>query len=82
MSAPDRSVADADRAAHDLVDAERLERGACADDVDDRVERADLVELDVGRIDAVHRPLDLGQSGEDRSCARAHPLGELSAVEQ
>ena len=40
-------VADRDRAERDLVDAEHLERGAGADDVDDRVERADLVEVDV-----------------------------------
>ncbi len=41
------AVADRDRAADDGVDAEDLERDTDADDVDDRVERTDLVELDV-----------------------------------
>ena len=47
-----------------LVDAEHLERGARADDVDDGVDAADLVEVDlVGRA-PVEAALDLGQRGE------------------
>ena len=50
----------------DAVDAEVVQGGGDADDVDDRVERADLVELDVGRVDAVHRAL-----GARRACRRS-----------
>ena len=49
----------------DLVDVERFEGGAHADDVDDGVDRTDLVELDVVGLDAVQLALDGGESSED-----------------
>ena len=51
-----------------LVDAERLQGGAGADDVDDGVDAADLVEVDRGGRPAVEAALGLGQEEE-------HPLG-------
>ena len=58
--------ADGDRAGAHLVDAEHLEGGARADDVDDGVERADLVEVDARRRSTPwRRALGLGQRVED-----------------
>jgi hypothetical protein len=54
-------VSDGDRAAPHVVDVERLQRRTHADDVDDRVERTDLVEFDLCRIDAVDRRFDLAE---------------------
>ena len=75
-------MADGDRAAPHLVDVERLEGRADADDVDDRVERADLVQFHVGGIDAVDGALDLAQPFEDGPRPPAHPLGQVGVVEQ
>ena len=54
------------------VDAEVREAERRADDVDDGVERADLVELDLLGRDAVHAPLGLGEAREDGERALAH----------
>ena len=58
MSGVDDAAAEADRRAVDLIDVERLERCAHAHYVDDRVKRADLVQLDVGWVDAMNGALD------------------------
>ena len=46
------------------VDAERVQPGARADDVDDRVDRADLVEVHVVDGRPVHGGLGVGESAE------------------
>ena len=82
MGAADRSGPDGDRTAPDLVDGERFQRCARTDHVDDRVEGTDLVQLDVVRIDAVDRSLDLGEAGEHRASPSSDALGEVGIVEQ
>ena len=61
MGAADRAVTHRDRTAPHLVDVECLQCSAHPDHVDDRIERTDLVEFDIGRLDAVDRPLDLAE---------------------
>ena len=58
------------------VDAEVLEGGGDADDVDDGVERADLVELDLVGGDAVDLALGRGQRGDDAQ----RPLADAGAA--
>lgn len=64
------------------TDAQVDQRGAAADDIADRVERAHLVELDVVGRDAVHGTLGVGEGPERRVRAVAHPRLELGGVEQ
>jgi hypothetical protein len=56
----------------DRVDAEVHEAERRADHVDDRVERAHLVERHVVGRDAVHAPFGSGERGEDRERTVAH----------
>jgi len=56
--------ADRDRAGGQPFQTERVQAGGDSDHVGDRVERADLVEVDVLRVDPVHRRLGPGQPGE------------------
>ena len=67
-----------------LVDAEHLERGARADDVDDGVERADLVEVRPRRRSVRwRRALDLGQPLERRPAPLAATrAGKVGGVER
>ena len=71
------AVPDRDRAADDGVDAEDLERDADTDDVDDRVERTDLVELDVVGGDAMDLAFDLGERAVDGQRPFADAVGEV-----
>ena len=48
------SMSDTDRRMRDLLDAERLESRARADDIDDRIERANFVKFDLGGVDAMN----------------------------
>ena len=64
MSGVHGALADSDGAAHDAVDAQHLERSARAHHVDDRIDRTDLVELDLVGVGAVHRTLHLGEQRE------------------
>ena len=67
----------------DALDAEDVEGGGDADDVDDGVEGADLVQLDVGGIDAVDGALGLGRARRRRAAALARTgVGEVGGVEQ
>jgi hypothetical protein len=59
-----------------VVDAEHLECGAGADDVDDGVDPADLVEVDLVRRPAVQAALGLGEGLEHGRCTLLDPLGE------
>jgi DnaK suppressor protein len=66
----------------DRFDPEVVEPEAGADDVDDRVERAHLVELDVVGRDAVDAALGLGEPREDRECVGAHPIRQPAPLEE
>ncbi len=78
----DRPRPDGDRSGDHLVDRQRLEGGGDADDVDDGVDGADLVELDIVGIDAVDRALGLGERVEHRLGTAAHAFGQVGAAEQ
>ena len=57
-----------------------VQRGAHADDVDDRVERADLVELDVVGVDAVHlRPRPRPDVRKTASASSRDAVGRSAA---
>ena len=55
-------------------------RAADADDVDDGVDRADLVQLDVVGRDTVDGALGLGELGEDAVGARAHGVIQVAGA--
>ena len=61
VRALDRAAADVERRRYDVVDAEPLEPVHGADDVDDGVERADLVEVDLLDRRLVNRRFGLGE---------------------
>ena len=61
---------DGDRVRGDLLDPERVEPGAGADDVDDRVDRADLMEVHVLDRLAVGLCLGRGEGGKRRRAPR------------
>ncbi len=63
------------RAGPDLVDPQRLQRRGRADHVDDRVEAADLVEVDLFRRPPVEPALGLGQRPEGGEGAVRAPGG-------
>ncbi len=78
----DRAVAHRQRRSDDAVDAEGVQGRADADDVDDGVGRADLVELHIVGRDTVDGALGFGELGEDTVGALAHPVGERGVGEQ
>ena len=55
----------------DLLDAERLECCARADDIDDRIERANFMKFDFGGVDPMNRSFDLGERLIDGYCTVA-----------
>ena len=75
-------MADCDRAADDGVDTQHIERDADADDVDDRVERANLVDLDVVCVHAVGLTFDLGKRAVDRQCPASNTIGGIGCRDQ
>ena len=77
-----RALADGDRAADDALDAQRFQRGAAGDDVDDGVDRPDLVELDVVGGRAMHRSFDVGEQSEGALGAVANSLRKVGGVDQ
>ena len=65
MFALHRAAAHGKLRAHHLIDLQALERQAGAEDVDDRINRSNFVEVDlVGRF-TVHLTLGVGQPAED-----------------
>ncbi len=76
------ALADGDRAAHDALDTERLQRRAGADDVDDGVDRPDLVELHVVGGRAVHLRFDFGEHAERGLGAVTNSLRQIGGVDQ
>ena len=73
---------DSDRAAGDGVDPEGLQRDTESDDVDDRVDRADLVELDIAGGHAMDLAFDLGERPVDGECAVAGTTREIGGADQ
>ena len=64
------------------VDAQGLERGAGADDVDDRVEASDLVEVHLLGRAPVQAPLGAGEREERRLGAVSHTIGQARFVDE
>ena len=58
------------RAGLEPIDTQQVEADRRADDVDDRIDRADLVEMDLGQVDPVDLRLGLAELEED-------PLGQV-----
>ena len=69
------ALPDGDRRAAHLADAEVVQGRADADHVGQRVERADLVEVHLVRVDAVRGTLGPGQPGEHVQRAVPHRRG-------
>ena len=82
MGGVDRAVPAADRAGDDTLDGQRVQRGGDPDDIDDRIERTDLVELHGIGVDAVHGAFGLGEHGEHVERHPAHRLGEVGFGQQ
>ncbi len=82
MGTADGALADLQRRREDALDAELLEGQADADDVGDRVDRADLVEVHRLDRDAMHRRLGLAQTAEDARGAFAGPRRGRHALDQ
>ena len=82
MGCKNRALADGDRAAHDALDVERFQRSTGADDVDDGIDRPDLMELDVVSRGAVHFSFHLGQQAEGSLGAVTNALGQICGVDQ
>ena len=77
VRAVDPARADRDRGDHELVEAEMVDAGAHPDDVGDRVEGADLVEVHLVGRRAVH-----GRLGACRAARRRHARGQRTGVRE
>ena len=67
------AATDRHRAGVDVVDVEHIERGARADDVDDRVDGTDLVKVHLRRRDAMQSSFDFGERLERAQRPRLDP---------
>jgi hypothetical protein len=82
----DRPAADVERRGHDPIGLQELERKHRADDVDDRIDRADFVQVDFADRHAVHLGFGLAESLEERlgSClpgrAQRRPVDQAADV--
>ena len=77
----DRAPAGRHRRGHDAIHAQQVPAHGRADDVGNRVGRADLVKMNFFDRRAVDFGLGLGQPGEDASGEVLLPLVELSGVD-
>ena len=82
VGGPDHAGAGDDGGRPHLVDAEHLEGGAGADDVDDGVEPADLVEVDLLRRATVEAALGVGQRREGGQRAGRHAVGQPGLLDE
>ncbi len=82
VCADDAARADRDGRHDELVEAEVGEAGAHPDDVGDRVESADLVEVDLGRRGPVHRRLGLREPLERGVGGAPHVVGQRRPRQQ
>ena len=76
MRRMDHAAADVQRRAHNLVHAEPFEAKHGADDVDDRVESTDFVQVHLLDRHVMNRGLDFGQALEQRFRAIAAGGGQ------
>lgn len=81
MRALDRAVAIMELGDKDLLDAERFDSDARTDDIRDRIERADFVELDVFRRLAVDLAFGDGNALENGERVLLHEIGELAVLD-
>ena len=81
-AACDEAPRERERRGDHALDAELLEQHERPADVDERVERAELVEVDVVGRHAVDPALDLGQSPERVERTRPRSLGELRSLDE
>ncbi len=77
-----RPAAERDRRRHEPVEAERVQSGADADHVGERVECPDLVEVHVVRGNAVHDRLCFGKRAKGGQCPFADRGGEWRVSQQ
>ena len=82
MGRVDHPAADVQRRAHDLIHARPLERVHSTDDIDDRVESADLVQMDTLDGHLVDRRLDLREFLKQRLRAIPAGGGQCRAIDQ
>ena len=81
VGAFDPAHAGGDGAGLDAGDVEQDDAGGGGDDIDDGVESADLVKVDLGDLDAVNAGLSLGQLLEDAAGQVGLRGGEGRAVD-
>jgi hypothetical protein len=77
----DRAAPERDRTRRDARDAEPVQRDRGAREIDDRVDRADLVKVHLRDRRPVHARLRARERLEARERALAHRVGELRALE-
>jgi hypothetical protein len=77
----DHATADVERRADDTLGAEPLQAEHDANDVDDRIQSANLVEMDAIDWHLVYRSLGLGQSQEKELCLVAASLRKRGLVD-
>ena len=82
MSSVNRSAPYRDGAAHDSIDAEYLKSGARSDDVDDGIDRANFVELDIKHRHAMHCAFDRGECIECCEGAIANANWQIAVHQQ
>jgi hypothetical protein len=58
-----------------------LKGGARTHHIDDRVDCTDLVQLNIGRVDAVDGALNVGERCIDSCCTVADALGEACMID-
>ena len=68
MSAFHSAATDVQRRADDLVNSKGLGANGCTDDIDDRVDRANLVEVDLFDGHVVNLGFGSAECFEDRDC--------------
>ncbi len=82
VRALDHSTAERQRRDDQLADRQRIDGPGGADDVDDRVDRADFVEFDVVGIHAVDLAFRFGEPREDLQRQLANPRREIARANQ
>ena len=77
-----KPVPQAERSTVDRVDAEQIEADRRAYDVDDRIDRADFVKMDIVGRRAMDRRLGFGQSTEDAQRRLSNPLAQRRTLDE
>ena len=77
----DPALARRDRAGLEAIDAQQVQADGRPDDVDDRIDRPDLVEVDLRQVDAVNLRLGLAQPQEDSLGQVLLPAAQAARVD-